>query len=78
MKANKKTPISKNSNLGELISDYPHLAQTLVNDYHLHCATCFAASFETLEEGAKAHGLSDEEIDDMIACLIKIDKNTKK
>lgn len=56
-------------NLGELIELYPVLVPVLLEDYGLHCAGCFAASFDTLEEGAKVHGFSDEEIDKLVKKL---------
>lgn len=35
--------------------------------YGLHCFGCAMASDETIEDGAKAHGLSDKEITQMIS-----------
>jgi len=61
--------ITKTINLGELSNTYPELVEVLVNDYGLHCVGCMAAAFETLEEGAKAHGFSDQEIAKMVKKL---------
>lgn len=58
--------ITKTINLGELSNTYPELVEVLVNDYGLHCVGCMAAAFETLEEGARAHGFSDKEIEKMV------------
>jgi len=66
--------ITKTINLGELSNTYPELVEVLVNDYGLHCVGCMAAAFETLEEGAKAHGFSDQEIAKMVKRLNEIVK----
>jgi hybrid cluster-associated redox disulfide protein len=70
----KTSPITKNTNIGDLIIQHPHIAQVLSEDYGLHCVTCFAASFDTLENGAQIHGMNSQEISDMIARLNKIHK----
>ncbi|MBU1323163.1 DUF1858 domain-containing protein [Patescibacteria group bacterium] len=58
--------ITKTINLGELSNTYPELVEVLVNDYGLHCVGCMAAAWETLEEGARAHGYSGKEIDKIV------------
>lgn len=61
-------------NLGELVEMYPALVPVLLEDYGLHCAGCFAASFDTLEEGARVHGFSNQEIDKMVTKLNQLVK----
>ena len=61
--------ITKTINLGELSNTYPELVEVLVNDYGLHCVGCMAAAWETLEEGARAHGFSAKEIDKIVKDL---------
>lgn len=56
---------TKDTNLAELVQKYPDTAETLL-DYGLHCVGCFANAFDTIEMGAKVHGMSDEEIQEMI------------
>jgi hybrid cluster-associated redox disulfide protein len=34
--------------------------------YGLHCVGCHVAAFETIEQGAKGHGMSDEVIQSVI------------
>jgi len=41
-------------------------AVKLLNMYGLHCTGCFLNAFDTLENGAKLHGLTDEDLDSMI------------
>lgn len=64
--------ITRESKLGQIVEDYPAAANLLLEKYNLHCVGCFAAIYETLEEGAKAHGMDDEQIDKMIGDLNKI------
>jgi len=47
--------------------------------YGLHCAGCGMANFETIEDGAKAHGFDNKKIKKLIEDLNKIgDDNGKK
>jgi hybrid cluster-associated redox disulfide protein len=64
-KTNKKIMITKDANLGELVFKYPQLAEVFM-DYGLHCVGCVANSFDTIEMGAKVHGMSDEDIKEMV------------
>ena len=72
MKKKNEVKIDKSMNLGELISSYPKLGEVLANDYGLHCVNCFAAGFDTLEEGAKIHGFDDKDIKEMVKKLNEI------
>lgn len=57
--------IEKDMNLGDLVIQYPIAAEVLL-DYGLHCVGCFANAFDTIEMGARVHGMSDEEIAEML------------
>ncbi len=57
--------VQKQHNLAEVVFKYPEAAEVLI-DYGLHCVGCGASSFDTIEIGAKLHGMSDEEIDEMV------------
>ena len=57
--------ITKDWKIGEIVGKYPEAAEILVA-HGLHCVGCGVAHWETLEQGAKAHGMSDEEIDQII------------
>lgn len=61
----KRLKINKDTNLAELMMAYPESEEILV-DYGLHCAFCAANSFDTIEAGAKIHGMEDDEIQEMI------------
>lgn len=66
-----KLKITKDTNLGELVLKHPETAEVLL-DYGLHCVGCIASSFDTIEAGAKVHGMSEEEISDMVERLNEI------
>ncbi len=70
-KKNTTQKITKDMNLGEVVIEYPELAEVLL-DYGLHCVGCFANSFDTVEMGASAHGMSDEEVDEMVVRLNEV------
>jgi hybrid cluster-associated redox disulfide protein len=57
--------VDRDTNLAKVIYKYPDVAEILT-DYGLHCVGCFLNAFDTLEAGAKVHGLSDENIEEMI------------
>jgi len=72
-------PITRKSKLGQIVEDYPAAANLLLEKYNLHCVGCFAAIYETLEEGARAHGMDDKQIDKMVDDLNKaIQEKNKK
>jgi len=63
--AKEEIKIAKDFNMGELVYKYPDAEEVLL-DYGLHCAGCFANAFDSVEAGAKAHGMTDAEIDEML------------
>ncbi|PIP88081.1 disulfide oxidoreductase [Candidatus Beckwithbacteria bacterium CG22_combo_CG10-13_8_21_14_all_01_47_9] len=71
-KAKTKVKIGRKMNLAELVTLYPQLVNVLMEDYGLHCVSCFAAGFDTLEEGAKIHGYDDRDIEKMVVRLNKL------
>lgn len=64
-----KIKITKNILIGDLVANYPELGRVLVEEYGLHCIGCMAAGMETLEQGAKVHGMSHKEIEEMVTNL---------
>lgn len=57
--------ITKNMTFQEIMKNCPGCAEILLS-YGLHCIGCHVAAFETLEQGCKAHGLSDDKIDEIV------------
>lgn len=50
--------INKNMTLGDVVQGYPETAEVFMK-YGLHCIGCHVAAFETVEQGAMAHGIED-------------------
>lgn len=67
-----KPRINKDTNLADLATHYPHAARVLNIEYGLHCLGCFASAFDTLEAGAKIHGMTESEIEEMLQHLNEI------
>lgn len=69
--------ISKDMMIMDAIHKNPKTADILM-EAGIHCIGCVAASGETLEQGLKAHGKKDKEIDELIDEVNKdIDKDKK-
>ncbi len=60
-----KEKITKGMQLGELVSRYPEAAQVMLK-HGLHCIGCQMAAWETIEQGAKGHGMDDKQMDKML------------
>lgn len=67
----KTNKIARDSNLGEVVFRYPQTAELLL-DWGLHCVGCGGMSFDTVEAGAKIHGFTDKEIDDLLTRLNEV------
>lgn len=62
MKGNKiKQKITSDMLIAEIVECYPEVIDYLVEEYEFHCINCVLAGFETLEEGALAHGIEGKE-----------------
>jgi len=57
--------ITKEMNIGEIAQKYPDTVGVLM-EAGMHCIGCVASQFESLEQGFKAHGKSDEEIVEIV------------
>jgi len=56
----KKSPlITKDMIIGEVVCDHPELMGVFL-EYGLHCVGCSIAQFDTIEAGARAHGIRPE------------------
>jgi hybrid cluster-associated redox disulfide protein len=72
---NKEKPtITSQTRLGEILEKYPEAAEVLAEKYQLFCVGCFGAAFETLEQGAAAHGMDEKQIKAMIKDLNRLIK----
>jgi len=61
--------INKKMIIAEVLEQRPEIADILVEKYELHCVGCPMGRMESLEDGAKAHGMSDKEIEKMVEDL---------
>lgn len=61
----RKKPINKDMLIAELVAEYPEAVPILV-EAGIHCVGCALAGMETLEQGLKGHGKTDEEIEEII------------
>ncbi|MBW3003325.1 DUF1858 domain-containing protein [Candidatus Woesearchaeota archaeon] len=63
--------ITKENTFGDILRICPESAEILMS-YGLHCIGCHIATVETLEQGCKAHGLTDEQIQEIVDKINKI------
>lgn len=67
-----KNKISEKTLIGELVEKYPKAAKVLTEKYEMHCVGCGMAMMETIEDGAKAHGMNKREMEKMLEDLEKL------
>lgn len=67
-----KGKINEKMLIGELVERYPKAAELLMSKYGLHCVGCGMAMMETIEDGARAHGMKASEIKGMLEDLEKL------
>ena len=69
--------ITKTTLINNLLEKNPEVAEILMA-YGLHCVGCHFSEFDTLEDGAMVHGMSDEDIEFMIRDVNKVVKEKIK
>lgn len=57
--------LTKYDLVGMIMQESPR-ATELLTEYGLHCVGCFLSEHDTLATGAQMHGMTEEEIDEMI------------
>lgn len=60
-----KQKVTKEMPINDIINNFPDVVPLLMG-YGLHCVGCHFSGLDTLESGAKLHGMSDEEIKMMV------------
>lgn len=73
----KSKEISKKTLINKLLEKHPETAEIMMA-YGLHCIGCQFSEFDTLEDGARVHGMLDEEIAMMLKDVNKTIKNGKQ
>ena len=64
----KKQLITKDMTIGDVVAKYPSVIEPL-QSAGVHCVGCHVSYHETLEQGFKGHGMSDEEVDIVLTKL---------
>lgn len=66
--------ITKSDTIAHILDNFPQVAP-IISGYGLHCMSC-SQKWETLEQGAKGHGLTDDQLSEMIGnCNEFLEKN---
>ncbi len=65
-----ESKITKEMGIMEVVQKYPQAGQVFAQ-FGLGCVGCAAAKFESIEQGAKAHGMDDSRLDEMVEALNK-------
>lgn len=60
--------IRKEDIIGDVVEKHPELAPVFFK-HGMHCIGCPAARGESIEDGAKAHGLDDKKIKELVKSL---------
>ncbi len=66
--------ITKNMNISQIIQKHPETAKILMK-HGFHCIGCHVASMETLEQGARAHGMKPAEVDAIVDEMNRLVEN---
>lgn len=53
--------ITKKMKIEEILKKYPETSEVFAK-FGIHCVGCLGASFESIEQGALAHGITPEEL----------------
>ncbi len=64
-KARTRTDVKRSMTFAEILEKHPESANILFES-GLHCIGCGMAMYETLEQGAKMHGMNKKQIDELI------------
>lgn len=62
--------VTKDMTMGEIIEKYPYAAD-IMSSYGLHCTGCHVNLFESLESGARGHGMPEEQINELLKAVNK-------
>ena len=73
----KKDKVTKNMTLGLIITKYPETAEIMTN-FGLKCVGCHVATWETIEEGTKGHGINKKTMKEMLSKMNKSIKSNEE
>lgn len=63
--------ITKESLIGEVIAKHHEKVIPIFVEFGFHCMGCMMARSESIEDGARAHGFTDKQIDELVKQLNK-------
>lgn len=66
--------IAKEMTIGDVVQNYPEAVEPLTAA-GVHCVGCHVSAFETLEQGLKGHGMTDEAV---AAVITKLNETVQK
>ena len=66
--------ITKDTTIEEVVNQYPETTMVFMK-HSLHCVGCHVSEFESIEEGAMAHGIN---VDALVDDLNKVISSRKK
>ena len=73
-----KPKITKDMLIGDIASRYPKTVEVMFR-HGLHCIGCAMTAYESLEQGCKAHGMSNKDIDKMVGEMNRaVEKKAKQ
>lgn len=65
--------ITKETTIGEIVERHPEVVETLTS-FGVHCVGCHVSPFESLENGFKGHGMTDEDVEKAVMELNNVIK----
>ena len=71
------TEVTREMTMGEIVQNFPEAVDVMLS-YGLHCVGCHVSNFESLEEGAQGHGMSEEETNKLVKEINEVIKATPK
>ena len=69
--------VTKETTIGEIVEKHPEVVDTLMS-FGVHCVGCHVSPFESLEDGFRGHGMSDEDVEVAVTKLNEVIKNPAK
>jgi hybrid cluster-associated redox disulfide protein len=58
--------------IADLVESFPLVVDFLVEEYGFYCFNCFLSSYESLEEGAKVHGIEGDNFQELLENVNKL------
>lgn len=58
--------VSKDMTIGEVVQSHPEAVDVMLSR-GFHCVGCHVSPYETIEQGARGHGMSEADVDDLIS-----------